>query len=339
MAVNYSDVGKYERVALLGEGQFGKVYRVLDRALMVERALKVIPASNPQELVAKLKEAQTLEHCKHKHVVEVKEADVQTVDGTDCVTIACELCENGSVQHLLESHHVSIRQAVKITQEALLGLAHLHSGGVMHCDIKPGNLLLDHMFTVKLSDFGLAIHMHAAGSPSQVYTLHCPPEWLAGQPWSGASDIYAMGVTLYRLLNNTADFRASLPADVKGEILRGQFPNRSGYQEYVPKKLRNICNKAMHLDPTKRYPSAEKFRQALDQLHWGIDWHQITQTEWQGRDSSRSYSMTVLCDPRGWTLNYYVGVRRSLDRCAGGLSSEAEAVRYAHAIITETSLS
>lgn len=339
MASGYSDVGKYKRLGILGRpGNFGCVYRARDRALDAERALKVIPAQQPHELVKKLLEAQILEHCKHTHVVEVKEADVQQVDGDDCVIIACELCAKGSVQGIMESQGVSLKEATRITREALLGLAHLHDRGVMHCDIKPGNLLLDDRSCVKLSDFGLAIQLQMANGPSHIYTLHCPPEILAGQPWAATSDIYAMGVTLYRLLNGTPDIAALAPGNVPDQIRCGRFPDRSGYQDYVPRKLRRICNTAMNVDPAKRYQSADKFRQALDKLVWQTEWHQVSATEWQGQDHARSYRAVISQDAKGWRVDSYVGARRRRSQCAYGLPRQEDAVGHAYSIIAETSL-
>jgi eukaryotic-like serine/threonine-protein kinase len=339
IAAVYSDVGKYQRLGILGSpGNFGCVYRALDRALNVERALKVIPAQQPHLLMTQLMEAQILEHCKHKHVVAVKEADVQSVDGTDCVIIACELCSKGSVQSMLENEGVSLKVAVDIVRDALLGLTHLHDRGVMHCDIKPGNLLLDERSCVKLSDFGLAIHMQAASGPSHIYTLHCPPEVLAGKPWVAACDIYAMGVTLYRLLNNIPDIKALASPDVVSDIGRGRFPDRGAHQVYVPQKLRKLCNRAMHIDPAKRFVTAAKFRQALDRLQWNIRWTQANVHTWTGKDSARAYHLSAVQTTKGWAVEMRKGNRRQGDRCVAGLPTEIAALRQLHGTVAETSL-
>lgn len=332
---NGQRVGKYIIHESRGGGRFGEVFRAVDEALQAERALKIIPISNPQQVVSKLTEARLLEACKHKHVVEVKDAGVGVFAGKDSVLIACELMKC-SIQDELETAPISLKRAVDAVVEALFGLEYLHDNKVLHCDIKPGNLLVDGKGVVKLSDFGLAMLIRPGGKPSGIYTAHCSPEMVAGSGASVATDIYAMGVTLYRLLNNVTKF--VLAPSLSSQISKGLFPDRKGYEACVPDKLRKVCNKAMNIDPGKRYKSAGEFRQALAKLRWQVDWHQVTSAVWEGKDNTRSYRIMVSSSSKGWRVDYYAGRRRRLDHCKDGFSTETEATDHLLSIVAQTSL-
>lgn len=339
----YPDIGKFVRLSLLGEGSFGKVFRVLDRALETERALKVIPATAPQDLIDKLREARILETCKHKHIVEVKEADIAQVDGADCAIIVCELMAGGSVQDALCAEWLSLRRSCSYVMQGLFGLEYLHNNGIIHCDIKPGNMLLDGSHVVKLSDFGLAMHMQPKAGPAYIYTLHCAPELITGHGADCRSDVYAMGVTFFRLLNKVVDLKVLAPADMdelKTQISSGRFPNRNQYGRYVPRKMRLICNRAMHVDPARRFQSAGDFRKALDKLTWGIEWQRTGPSEWRGAEAGKALShlLRAYAYTGGWTVEHSRNGRRQLANCRTDVASESEALAHMDSLVARSSL-
>jgi len=337
MTSGYTDIGKYQRIERLGGGYFGDVYRVYDRALDTQRALKVIPEdpSHPRDI--ELWEAQLLEVCKHKHIVEVKEADLADVDGIPSVIIACELMPRGSVDDLLENNFISVYSSADIITQALFGLAHLHAAGILHCDLKPGNLLIGDSGVIKLSDFGLAVS--CGDTPDHFYTMHKAPELILGEAPSELTDVYAAGVTLFRLLNGVYDIAAILPTNFNEAITRGRFPDRSAYLPHIPERVKRICNRAMHIDKTKRFQSADGFRQALEGLPWSIDWHKISDTEWHGIKSDVQYTIEVFEKRTGWCLDFKRNNRRIIDYCGSRLPSEMDAVSALYEMIRTTTLS
>ena len=337
--VTHSDVGKYQRKKLLGSGCFGAVYEVFDRALQTHRALKVISAKNPKALMEKLDEARILEICKHKHVVDVKEADIRHIDGSDCVIITTELLLGGSAEDKLQSGFLTIGETIKIVRDALFGLEHLHVNGVVHWDIKPANILLTNSGTAKLSDFGLSVRMQLGEVPKGTYTLHIAPEFIHIKPHaSPLSDIYSMGVTLYRLLNNIADFRVIAPANPRNAISKGNFPDRKNYNSYVPVKLKKICNKAMHVDPSKRYSSASKFGQALDKLNVDVDWLRIDPLEWCGSSSKNEYRLISGSNKSGWYIDFLKNGRKVTKYCHKKLKDNWVAEQEIEFIVSNTSI-
>lgn len=101
----------------------------------------------------------------------------------------------------------------------------------------------------------------------QFYYTYVAPEVLRSGATTKASDVYAMAATIYEALNGKSYLPSPTSLDhLKQMILAGEFPDRAYYHLYVPKKLRRVINKGMHVDPNERYQSAEKFRHAIEQI-------------------------------------------------------------------------
>jgi serine/threonine protein kinase len=333
-----TSIGKYKRQKLLGKGQFGEVYQAYDRALQAHRALKIIEAPDPKKLVEKLHEARLLEICKHKHVVEVKDADIEIVDGRRAVVIVTELLKGGSAQDLLRNGFLPLSASIRIICDALFGLEHLHLNGVLHCDIKPANILLTKNIKAKLSDFGLAVRFQMGEMPPFVYTLHMAPENTTGTQGSILSDVYAMGVTLYRLVNNIVDFSGTAPNNLESQIRRGKFPDRQKYRSYIPTKIKRITNKAMNVNETSRYPSAQKFRQALEKIEINIDWRRISSMEWEGQQAQRMCTLVAIPKRSGWCVEFLKNGRRQSNLCRSGIADNHQAESLICRIIAETTI-
>jgi len=141
---------------------------------------------------------------------------------------------------------------------ALLGLQHAHAQGFLHRDIKLGNILLDGT-VAKLSDFGLATAPGAELTGSaRGYRTHLPPEYFAARSTTPLTDIYAAGVTLFRIVSNIADWRAVVNAvpNLPAHIQKGTLIGRIGFEQFIPKVVQRIIRKACAADPTKRYQTA-----------------------------------------------------------------------------------
>ncbi len=338
MSQKLPNIGKYEYRRFLGAGNFASVYEVLDVALQQSRALKVIKCQNPNKVIRELTEARLLDLCKHEHVVEVKEADIYSINGQNCVVICTELLDKGSAQMMLQTKYVSLGEAKSIVCDSLFGLEHLHNNGVVHCDIKPGNILLTERMRAKLSDFGLAISVRHCQSPGKVYTLHMAPESCKGMNGTVLTDVYAMGVTLYRLVNNIADFKGIAPSNPRRAIQQGKFPNRNQYAAYVPWKIKRIINKAMNVEPAKRYQSSSKFRQALEKISIAIDWKKISSTEWVAEAGNDAYQILSIPKRSGWSVEFRRNNRRNNKYCQANLKDNWVAESYMSKLVAETSL-
>jgi serine/threonine protein kinase len=317
-------IRKFKVIDFLGNGNFGFVFQAYDPLLKADRAIKLIKVVNPTKFVEAVKEAQTLEACRHKHIVDVKEVDIFVYDGTPCVYIAMEYLAKGSIQKHLENRFISIQESLKIGSEALLGLEHAHNNNVLHRDIKPGNILFGDNGEAKLSDFGLALDYHVDPSDTIGYRPHQPLEVIDGNSMDKLSDIYAMGITLYRLINNVPDmvFNFSTTDEWRSAVKASKYPDRS-YLPHVPRKIKTIINKAINNSPDKRYQSASEFRQALEKSVLPVDWSPLDDNRWVGIALNQdTYEIEKSKRRNGWEIDYRKNGRRVKDYCMKELSDE-----------------
>lgn len=266
----------YKTLSCLGSGFFGEVWLEQDLALERLCAAKYLnPARLPAGMV--FAEARVMLDGEHDNVVRVFSADTEA----GIPVIRMEYLADGSVADRYAGEPVAVADALHILEEACRGVEALHARGVVHRDLKPANLLIGEGCRIKVSDFGLACEAsNSAGAPPFGYTEHLPPEALAG---SGAietaeGDVYALGVTLYRLLNGDRMMRAVAGpgADVCGLIASGKYPDRNEWQPHVHDRLRRVGRKAMHCDPSRRYSSASELRHALEGARPKVSWVPVT---------------------------------------------------------------
>lgn len=323
-------IRKFKVIDFLGNGNFGFVFQAFDPLLKADRAIKLIQVPKPEKFVEAVKEAQTLEACRHKHIVDVKEVDVFVYEGAPCVYIAMEYLAKGSIQKHLENRFISINEAFNILSEALLGLEHAHNNNVLHRDIKPGNILFGDNGEAKLSDFGLALDYHVDPSDTMGYRPHQPLEVIDGNPMNKLSDIYAAGITLYRLINNIPEmeFDFSSRDEWRAAVKKGKYPDRK-YAPHIPRKIKSIVNKAINNDPSKRYQSASEFRQALEKSVLPIDWTPIDQFTWVGTAlSGDRYEIARTKKRTGWTIDYKRNSRRVTNLCVEHLCDDEVQDRF-----------
>jgi eukaryotic-like serine/threonine-protein kinase len=192
--------------------------------------------------------------------------------------------------------------------DMLRGLAHAHSRKIIHRDIKPANILIGPEQEGKLSDFGLALDLASPDSlavKDYAYVMHLAPEVTKPQDYSVASDIYATSVTLYRLINGDRALSGLPIAEVRRRTSAGTYPNRGEYKDYVPKRLRDLVNKTLELNPSKRFATADELRRALERVPVKVDWEErdvIDGTRWRGRGSGLRYEILRKRTVLGWAV-------------------------------------
>lgn len=271
---------KFQIIDHIGSGYFGNVFLCYDPFLQKEIAVKVIKVTDPNKFVNAVKEGQTLDVCRHKHIVDVK-----------------DVC--------------------RVIQQTLLGLEHAHNNNILHRDIKPANILFGDFDEIKLSDFGLAINYHAEPSNIQGYRPHQPLEVIEGNPMDRVSDIYATGITFYRLLNNTnkLDFTFTTIDEWKKAVKRDKFPPRI-FLPHIPEKIIKILKKSIHKTKGTRYQNCNDFRQAIDRLNFNIDWVQVDNDNWTGQSNGNNYQMIKVKKRIGWTIDFKKnGIRKTVNCC------------------------
>lgn len=274
-----------ELLAQIGQGQFGLVRRAtmrphglvaakeLDCDVMAKRLGTSDWAVLRDHLFA---EAETLRKAAHEHVVRV--FSVHYDGPKKHVYIITELCD-ASLHAAIKNGPLPLTIARKYVRHALLGLEALHGRGMVHRDLKPANILTTGG-VAKLSDFGLVSDNLVAGYASQQgYLEHLAPEAITARRTSTKSDVWAMGLTIYRLLNGEpwyADAQAALGIDwtdppaaihrVKYLLSAGKFAARLPWMPHVPDPWRRFVRKAMSDQPSRRFQHGGEMLTALSTL-------------------------------------------------------------------------
>ena len=257
-------VGRYVLVEEIGRGSMGTVYRASDPLIERTVAVKTVQLAKLDDgslepRMRFLREAKAAGRLSHPGIVAV--FDVGELE--DAAFIVMEFVEGRSLKEVLESgNRVSLATAAEIVRQAADALAAAHRSGVIHRDIKPGNVMLTRAGTVKITDFGIARIDQSqrtrtgvlVGSPG-----YMSPEQLSGKQVDGRTDVFSLGSVLYELATGAGPFDAERPEDVLQLMTNivsrpHQPPSRANPE--VPASIDAIVERALAKDPAKRYPTA-----------------------------------------------------------------------------------
>jgi len=264
-------IGDYEVVGNLGAGGMGEVYKVRNTLSDRVEAMKVLlPQSvgSPEQAERFLREIRLQAALDHPNIAALRTA----LRHGDQFVMIVELVEGTSLQALLEQRPLTIPEAASYFAQALAGLEYAHSKGVIHRDIKPGNILLSRNGTVKLSDFGIARLAQSAGNDRKltvsgttmgsIYYMS-PEQVTASSELDFRSDIYSLGITLYESVTGKRPFQADAEyAILSAHVNQAPVPP-SELDPAIPPELDQVILKAMAKQPSDRFPSAAAFREAL----------------------------------------------------------------------------
>ncbi len=262
-------IGPYEILGELGRGGMGVVYRAGDPALGRIVALKVLPAgSHPEYRERFLREGRVAARLRHPGIVTVHAAGVAEAPGgpggEGSAYLVMDLIDGESLADVLDRETLPPDRAARVVEAVARALAHAHSQGVIHRDVKPGNILLDRVGTPHLADFGLAREVEGGAALSQsgaaVGTPHyMAPEQLEARPGGvdARADIWACGIVLYECLAGERPFGGSTPVAVLTQVATREAPPIRRRVPSVPRDLETIILRCLERDPARRYPTAE----------------------------------------------------------------------------------
>lgn len=264
-----TQLGSYVIQSELGAGAMGKVYLARDTRLDREVAIKVLwPHLAEQATYVERfrREARAAAGIDHPNVVRVH--DVGTTDGY--LYMAMEYVRGRSLRELLADGPLAVPQALRLFRELLAGLTAAHELGLLHRDLKPGNVLIEQgSERVKLVDFGLVKLLDEesglTGSGELIGTIeYLAPEYICGQPADRRADYYAAGVILYRALTGRLPFDGETPAAIIEAHQRGSYRAASALRPKLPPAADAVIAKLLARDPSDRYPDAESIIEDLD---------------------------------------------------------------------------
>lgn len=252
--------GRYKLVGVLGRGGNTTVYRAIDSRSGEERAIKVLPparAGDPKHRTRFFREAEALAVLHHPHVVPVHDFGEESGQ----LYLVMELMPGGSVARAVRRFGpLSEHGAVTFLLPILGALQLAHSRGVVHRDVKPGNILLDAKGQPRLGDFGIArlgslAQITAHGAIMGSWPFMSPEQRASARDVDARSDLFSAGATLYAMC------RGVEPREIDQPEPRERF--RLG----VSPQLWDVIGTATERDPAKRFPSARRMADALLAVH------------------------------------------------------------------------
>jgi tRNA A-37 threonylcarbamoyl transferase component Bud32 len=266
-------LGKYKLIDFLGHGGMGSVF-LAEHTMMNRRvALKVISkqiGEDPASLDRFLAEARTIAALDHPNIVQAYSVDNE---GSQYY-IVMEFIDGVDLQRLVETEgRMDYERAVDYVRQAAEGLSHAHQRNMVHCDIKPSNLLVNRQGVVKILDMGLARAVghqaeQAAGPEEAVLgsvDYLAPEQAIASRDFDHRADIYALGCTLYFLLTGHPPFpEGTLPQRILKHQTQ-QPPSIRQQRPEAPADLVQICEKMMAKKPEDRFQTAEELSRLLGQ--------------------------------------------------------------------------
>ena len=263
--------GRYVVRRAIGRGGFATVYEGFDGELERPVAIKVshlAEADSPQRHAAFVKEARQLARLQHPHIVTVFDAGVE---GAYRYIVSALLPGESLLQHLKE-RRPDFRETARIVAGIAGALAHAHAQGVVHRDVKPSNVILAGDGVPVLIDFGLAFRQDDAGAltPGQPAgtPVYMSPEQVSGKGHAigERSDIYSLGVVLYRMLCGVLPFVAGDREKLYRQILEVEADPPSRIDADVPQALERICLRAMARNRAERYDTAGELADDLQEF-------------------------------------------------------------------------
>ncbi|MGE9696973.1 protein kinase domain-containing protein [Streptomyces sp. NRRL F-5630] len=272
--------GRYRLEELLGAGGMASVHLAYDAALDRRVAIKTLHTDLGREPAFRerfRREAQAVAKLSHPHIVSVFDTGEDQLDGVTTPYIVMEYIEGDPLGTLFErdvrAHGaMPAPRALKITGDVLAALELSHEMGLVHRDIKPGNVMVNRRGVVKVMDFGIARAIQS-GVTSMTQTgmvvgtpQYLSPEQALGRPVDARSDIYSVGVMLFQLLTGRLPFDADSPFAIAYAHVQEQPPVPSTLNSALTPAIDALLARALRKNPAERFPHAEAMREECERV-------------------------------------------------------------------------
>jgi len=253
--------GDFLLVGGLGRGSMGVVCKALDEKLLRQVAIKILKNTESDKglVEACLREARALASLNHNHVVQVY--SIGEFHGQNYIVM--ELLDGGSVEKLMGAEPLDEAVTLDIAIATAEGLNAAHRVGLIHLDVKPGNILFDRTQTPKLVDFGIAQHNHANPDKLVGTPLYVAPEVVRGKKPDLRADIYSLGATVFHMLAARPPFIGQSPTKVMTARLKQPPPFLTEVRSDLHEQTAVVVDGMLAADPEQRYSTYEELIEAL----------------------------------------------------------------------------
>jgi serine/threonine protein kinase/regulator of sirC expression with transglutaminase-like and TPR domain len=271
-AETLGELGDYELLQVIGRGGQGVVYRAHQKSLNRTVALKMISVGSwatEAHLKRFRREAEAAASLEHPGIVPIYEVGER--DGS-CY-FSMRFVEGGQLDQVIKRKPTSIRQAAELISKVARTVHYAHEHGILHRDIKPGNILLDAKGEPLLTDFGLARLVEAESTVTRTKEVMGTPSYMAPEQAVGnnaavssATDVYGLGAVLYQLLTGHPPFAGGTTYETIKLVLDTEPRQPRLLNPKIDRELSTICLKCLEKDPKRRYSSALALAEDLE--HW-----------------------------------------------------------------------
>ena len=260
--------GRYEIVSKLGRGGMADVYRARDLSLHRDVAIKLLRenlTSDPAFQASFLHEARAAANLAHPNIVTIFDFGIDS----GRYFIVLELIPGTDLKTLIRRRgNLPVSEAVDLMIQICAGVGYAHRAGIIHCDLKPQNVLVGSDNVAKITDFGIARAFASIQPDEQIEIvwgspLYFAPEQAAGRSPTFSSDVYALGITFFEILTGNPPFNADDAAELSQLHQTAKPPYLKQLRPEIPEVLEQITAKVLSKEPSARYRTADQFGRVL----------------------------------------------------------------------------
>jgi serine/threonine-protein kinase len=265
--IKIESLGKYKIIEEIGHGRFGVVFRAEHPFLKKTVAIKLFTPAlfGSSDLIQRfIQEVRAVAGLKQDNITKI----IDLADDQGRLIVVMDFVQGGDVHTWLKKQgRASFRQSKKLIADVAAALDFAHHQGLVHGDVKPGNILIAEDGSAKLSDFSVLGALIASGAVAPGAALGSPaylsPEQVNGASPTPRSDQYALGVVAFELLTGRRPFEGDTPLSISMKQVNEAPPLASQINPLVPPKLEAVLQRVLSKDPEKRFPDCSSFAQAV----------------------------------------------------------------------------
>lgn len=259
---------RYKILRMIGGGGMANVYLARDMILDRDVALKILRMdfSNDEEFIRRFhREAQSATSLTHPNIVSIYDVGEEG----DIYYIVMEFVDGMTLKQYIQAYSpIPVEKALDIMKQITSAVTHAHQNHIVHRDIKPHNVLIDHDGNVKITDFGIAMALSATSitqTNSVLGSVHyLSPEQARGGMANKKSDIYSLGIVMFELLTGRLPFSGESAVSIALKHLQSETPSPRRWNPAIPQSVENIILKATAKDSFHRYSSVDEMEQDIE---------------------------------------------------------------------------